>query len=278
MSSLYNRWVPPKKSKAPVQPPKSPEPHSGAVAAIPPSTLYASTPYARYVPLKKTTPRAIARQSSPPSTIKTQSDDEEPEDSKPKKRRRIEKTSEEQQKTPKRDKKDKKRRKNPDCGTHVSDSTPIQQSENVETGIAALDLDKPVSAPQIEAEMETEQEGDTEDAMGEEDEGMKEAELENDAAEAILAKYRTAMRKSVQVETAIKAKKAKEGVRTPTPEPELHGRSPNSLLSMEASWISKLNTRGLGLPKPFCTRLTLKSTSQERNSDFDISIDDFLAF
>ncbi|KAE9979028.1 hypothetical protein EG327_007189 [Venturia inaequalis] len=217
MSSLYNRWVPPKKPKAPVQPSKSPEPQPSPVAAVPPSTLYASTPYARYVPPKKTTPQAIPRQPSNPPVITTKSHDEEPEDPKPKKRRKVEKDGKE----PSKDKKDKKKRKREDTKTDVTERPPANQSDDVETGIATMDLDEPVSAP-VDVEMRA----GTEVVVADEEEEMKEAELEYDAAEAILAKYRTAMKKSVQVETAIKAKRAKEGIRTPTPEPELHGLEP----------------------------------------------------
>lgn len=223
--SLYNRWVPPKKSKAPVEVPKSPDPQPSPSAATPPSTLYVSTPYARYVPPKKTTPRAISHQLSPPPTATTQSDDEEPEEPKPKKRRKVENSDEERPKKHKKD--DKKKRKSKDPATVEREETDSKQADDVETGIEALGLDEPVeepvSASQIDVEMEETEEN--EHVVDDEDEEIEDPELDNDAAEAILAKYRTALKKSVQVETAIKARKAREGIRTPTPEPELHGKS-----------------------------------------------------
>jgi hypothetical protein len=181
MSSLYSRWVPPKKSNAPIEAPQSPAPQTITVATTPPSTLYA-----RYIPPKNNA-RTIPHHQSPAPLIPTQPEDEEP---KPKKRRKIEKKEEEQ---PKKDKKDKKKHKS-------------RKSELVEESTKGLgDIQVEETAPEIEAD---------------EDEGQSDSEEGSNAkAQAILAKYRN----SVQIQTAINAKKAKLGIRTPTPEPELHG-------------------------------------------------------
>ncbi|QDS77640.1 hypothetical protein FKW77_002746 [Venturia effusa] len=222
MSSLYKRWAPPKKSKDPVEPPKSPEPQpSPSAAFLNPSTLYASTPYARYIPPKKQISRSPQPQLCPPSLIATESQDEARGEPGPKRRRKVVIDSEGR---PKKDKKDKKKRKSKDSTTEERSETSLEQAEDVEPEVDALKLDSPIPAPEVEAETDSETE--PQEAVRDGDEEMEDAELDNDAAEAILAKYRTAIKKSVQVEMAIKAKKAKEGIRTPTPEPELHGLEP----------------------------------------------------
>lgn len=207
MSSLYSRWVPPKKSKVPAETRLSPEPQPSPVVAAPPSALYASTPYARYVPPKKNKTQTLPRQPSPPPLITAQPEDEE---ATPKKRRKL-KTADEEQ--PKKEKKDKKKSKSREI---ESIQALAAQTNDVETGIETPLLNG--STPEVEVDPET-----RDMVVGNSEE--MEVELDNDAKEAIFAKYRIAMKKSVQVETAIKVKKAKKGIRTPTPEPELHGKS-----------------------------------------------------
>jgi hypothetical protein len=123
----------------------------------------------------------------------TQPKDEEP---KPKKRRKIEKEVEG------RPTKEKKKHNNRKIEP-VEESNDIEAAAEAETG--AREQAEPVDSPEDnEANSGADSDYDAQDAK----------------VKAIFAKYRH----SVQIQTAINSKKAKEGVKTPTPEPELHGK------------------------------------------------------
>ena len=192
MSSLYSRYVPPKKSKVPFEAPPSPEPKATTVTATPPSTLYA-----RYIPPKNNA-RTIPHRPSPPPFMNTQPEDEEP---KPKKRRKVGKEVEERTK----EEKKKHRSRKVDA---------VEESDHAANEVM-VDIDAE-TGPGAEAEILTYPEDNDVDSGADFD-----SDAQDTKVKAIFAKYRH----SVQIQTAINSKRAKEGVRTPTPEPELHGKS-----------------------------------------------------